>query len=350
KNFVDELSVFMDHLQKQFGFDRRTVGVLGEVYRRIQEKFSDLTQRERDWYFARSLSQMAFYDNKWINVVKDVGFESHAWRRGAGWAVKYGEENHKVFFCDTLGIDEEDYKYMRQMVRLQHLMTSNEDYTYSSVCKMSQSDESEVKTKFQDWKKTMENGIGKNLSDDAYLELYQQIYDAVGRKGDFSHMLYTLSANLIDKGYKVDNRWSNFGASETSWDNAEERKDVAGWLGDAVYDGGEGKTSFGMDDYIADLDADNIAYLVTEEKSLVDVANEYYGKLQEKGIGYRTELFVENNTYEEVEKAVMEKIKIGDANGDGKVDRMDLLEDDAYLDTYKFLSRLKSSDEILKKK
>ncbi len=39
----------------------------------------------------------------------------------------------------------------------------------------------------------------------------------------------------------------------------------AGWLGDAVYDG-DGKTSFGMDDYMADLDADNIAHLVTEEK------------------------------------------------------------------------------------
>ena len=189
----------------------------------------------------------------------------------------------------------------------------------------------------------MEEGIGDDLEDNAYLELYQQIYDAVGRKGDFSHMLYTISANLIDKGHRVDNNWYNGGAKETSWDNAEERKDVAGWLGDAVYDD-DGKTSFGMDDYIADLDADNIAHLVTDEKSLVDAANEYYGALQKEGSGYRTKTFVENNTYEAVEKAVMEKLKIEDVNGDGKKDYKDLLEEDyrdTYLDTYKFLTRLK---------
>lgn len=341
KNFVDELSVFMDHLQKQFGFDRRTVGVLGETYRRIQEEYSDLTQKERDWYFARSLSQIAFYDNKPINVIKGFDIESHAWRRGAGWAMKYGEENHKAFFCDTLGIDEANYKYMRQMVRLQHLMTSNEDYTYHSVCELKENNYNE----FLDWKKTMEEEIGKKLEDDVYLEMYQQIYNAVGRKGDFSHMLYTISANLIDEGHKVDNKWKNVGADETSWDNAEERKDVAGWLGDAAYDG-DGKTSFGMDDYIADLDADNIAHLVTDEKSLVDAANEYYGALQKEGSGYRTETFVENNTYEAVEKTVMEKLKIEDVNEDGKKDYKDLLEEDyrdTYLDTYKFLTRLKET-------
>ena len=102
-----------------------------------------------------------------------------------------------------------------------------------------------------------------------------------------------------------------------------------------------------MDDYIADLDADNIAHLVTDEKSLVDAANEYYGALQKEGSGYSTKKFVENNTYEAVEKTVMEKLKIEDVNGDGREDRKDLLEDEdylnTYLDTYKFLSRLEES-------
>ena len=102
-----------------------------------------------------------------------------------------------------------------------------------------------------------------------------------------------------------------------------------------------------MDDYIADLDADNIAHLVTDEKSLVYAANEYYGALQKEGSGFRTKKFVENNTYEAVEKNVMEKLKIEDVNGDGREDRKDLLEDEdylnTYLDTYKFLSRLEES-------
>lgn len=341
KDFADELSTFLDHLQKQFGFDRKTVGILGQVYRKIQEEFSNLTQRERDWYFARALSQMGDYDNKWVTIKGGGGFETHAWRRGAGQAIGYGEENHKKFFCDTLGIDEADYKYMRQMVRLQHLITSNfeDKYRYDSVYNMSQSNETDVKAEFQNWKKTMEEGTGKELKDDEYLELYKQIYDAVGTKGDFSHMLYTISANLIDKGHEVDNRWSNLGAGETSWKNAEQRKDVAGWLGDAVYDG-DGKVSFGMDDYIADLDADNIAHLITEDRSLVDAANEYYRGVEEEGLEYRTKTFVDNNTYEEIEKAVMERLRVRDVNGDKKKDYLDLLEYDAYLDTYKFLARL----------
>ena len=73
-------------------------------------------------------------------------------------------------------------------------------------------------------------------------------------------MMYTIAANLTDDGDDVENEWKNGGAPETSWSNADERKDIAGWQGDAVYDGDDGKISFGEDDYIADLDADNIAH------------------------------------------------------------------------------------------
>ena len=194
----------------------------------------------------------------------------------------------------------------------------------------------------------MENGIGKELEDDEYLELYKQIYDAENQKGDFSHMLYTISANLKDKGDKVDNKWGNILAPETGWDSEEERKDVAGWLGDAVYDG-DGKVSFGMDDYIADLDADNIAYMVTDEKSLVDVVNEYYSKLQEAGDEYRTEMFVKNNTYEEIESTIFDKISVKDSNGDGEINYKDLQENDKYQDTYDFLKKLEPYSEVQEK-
>lgn len=343
KNFADELSAFLNHLQEQFGFDRRTVGILGEVYRKVQEEYADRTQLERDWIFTRALSQIGDYDNKWVDVVGDVGFETHAWRRGAGWVFEYGVENAKNFFCDKLGIDEADYKYMRQMVRLQHFMTSNPDgkYSYSSVYEMLETD----KGNFQAWKKTMEDGIGEVLEDDDYLKLYKKIFYAVGEKGDFSHMLYTVSANLIDEGNEVENKWFNVGAPETSWSNIEQRKDVVGWLGDAVYDGDEYRTSFGIDDYIADLDADNIAYMTTNEKSLVEAMNEYYDELQKAGDEYRTEIFVKNNTFEEIEKAVLERLPVYDNNGDGNLNYKDLEKIDKYKDTYDFLKRLKLYSE-----
>lgn len=335
KDFVDELSVFMDHLQKQFGFDRRTVGVLGEIYRKIQEKYPTETQREWGWRFARSLSQMAGYDN-----LKVAGRETDAWRRGAGEATEYGEENHKEFFCDKLGIDEENYIYMRYMVRLQHFMISNDDYTYSSVLKMSKSFLPNNKSEFQEWKKKMEKAIDDELDNDEYLERYKNIYDAVSQKGDFSHMMYTLSANLIDEGKKVENKWDNNLAPIMSWDNAEQRKDIAGWLGDAIYGGINGKISFGTADFIADLDADNIAYLVTEDKSLIEASNDYYNDIWEKGEDYRKETFVKNNSYEEIEKTITEKLSLKDMNKDKKIDYEDLADSRLHVGTYEFLKQL----------
>lgn len=331
KDFADGLSTFMDHLQEQYGFDKRTVGVMAQIYRKIPGRFLDMTPRQWDWAFARSLSQMADYDNKKMGDV-----ETHAWRRGAGWVTEYGEENHRQFFCDQLGIDEEDYKYMRQMVRLQHYMTSNDDYTYSSVCDLFKND----KGKFQDWKETMEEAIGEQLSDDEYLKKYKEIYDRVGSKGDFSHMLYTLSANLNNNEFRAQKSWNNVLAWELRWDNAEQRKDVAGWLGDAVYDGDDKKVSFGQEDFIADLDADNIAHLITDDKSLVDAGNEYYDGLQKHGEEYRKQVFMENNTYKDVEASIMERIWVDDGNMDGKINYEDLEDTEKYEGTYNFLKQL----------
>lgn len=95
-----------------------------------------------------------------------------------------------------------------------------------------------------------------------------------------------------------------------------------------------------MEDFIADLDADNIVHLVTEDKSLMDAANEYYNKLQENGEDYRKEVFVENNTYENIESAIIERISIRDMNWDKKIDYKDLKKSRRYKDTYEFLEQL----------
>ncbi len=343
KNYADKMAAFLDNLQEQFGFDERTVGILGQIYREIHEKYEDRDERDRDWMFARALSQMAGYNNKRatleIGGIEIFGMETHAWRRGAGWVFEYKYECEKEFFCDTLGIDEADYKYMRFWVRLQHLITSNYEgeYTYDAVCKLKEKDEEE----FQGWKANMEQGLDRTLSDGEYLRLFKQAYDTVNQKGDFSHMLYTIAANLKDEGHGVENEWDNSLAPETSWSSADERKDVAGWLGDAVYDGDDGKISFGEDDYIADLDADNIAHFAAGGQSLVDAANEYYSGLKENGEEYRTELFVKNNTYEKVESDILKRLKLWDVNEDGTIDYKDLSQSKIHVDTYNFLVRLK---------
>ena len=348
KEFVDELSAFMDLLQAQFGFDNRTVGVLGEVYRAIQEKYADKTAKERGWYFARALSQMAEYNNKRVSIM-GISVETHAWRKGAGWVYEYdGEEN---YFVNELGIAEADYRYMRQMVRLQHMMTSDdENYGYNAVYNMKQAidsgkkEDEKIIKRFKDWKETLEKATGEKYTDDEYLQRYEELYQSLGNRGDFGHMMYTIAANLIDKGNKVDNKWTNIGAKETSWKNADTRKDIAGWLGDAVYDGTEKKVSFGEDDYIADLDSDNISYNVKDDTELMKIMNQYYEALMAGEEDYRTKTFVENNTYAAIEKAILDRIGVKDKNKDGVKDYKDLEEDDVYKDTYEFLRKLKPYD------
>ena len=284
--FVDDLSTFMDLLQAQFGFDDRTVGILGEVYRAIQEKYADKTAKERGWYFARALSQMAEYNNKSVSVM-GISIETHAWRKGAGWVYKYDGEKH--YFINELGIAEADYRYIRQMVRLQHMMASDdENYGYDAVAVMKENDFD----KFKLWKGTLEKATGQTYTDEGYLQHYKELYQALGNRGDFGHMMYTIAANLIDEGNKVDNKWNNFG------DNTE----------------------------------------------LMKIMNQYYEALMAGGEDYRTKTFVENNTYAAVEKAILDRIGVKDKNKDGVKDYNDLEENDVYKDTYEFLQRLKPYD------
>ncbi len=108
----------------------------------------------------------------------------------------------------------------------------------------------------------------------------------------------------------VKDQWWSLGAPGMEWENAEERGDIAGWLGDAVYMGKKG-VSFGQDDYIADLDADNIVHRMHEEESFLDSINEYYQRMSHSGRSedeFRTIEFLKNNPYENVQESVLMRI------------------------------------------
>ncbi|MDR1769868.1 MAG: DUF4280 domain-containing protein [Hungatella sp.] len=326
-----------DFMQGQFGFNEKASKTMKEVYDKIQEKYKELSQMERNWLFARAISQLGDYNNKTVNVLF-LKIETHAWRKGAGWAYKYDKE--EKFFIESLGIKKEDYQYLRQMVRLQHFMSSDPlKYSYDALKQKHKKKTDDFNT----WKSNMENATGKTFSDQEYLDYYKELYQSFGGKGDYSHMMYTIAANLNDNRHKVDNKWNNIGAKSLSWKNAEERKDVTGWLGDAVYTGDNNKISFGMDDYIADLDADNIAYRTADDTGLLDCMEQYYSDISSGNQDeLRTKEFLENNSYEDIEKAVFDRIMSEDKNHDGKKNVEDLKDNETYKGTYDFLIKLKN--------
>lgn len=336
KDYVDEIVDFMSILQEQFGFDVKAAGIMCQIYTNIQEKYTDLSDKEKAWYFARTISQMGGYNNKPVTFLF-LEYETNAWKKGAGIVYKYDEE--KKFVCEELGIAEEDYAYVRYMVRLQHFMTSDaKEYSYSALLKLKK----DKKDDFETWKENMEKALGKELSDEAYLNNYEEIYNRVSDTGDYSHMMYTIAANLIDSKKGVDNSWNNMGAPDLSWESKEERKDITGWLGDAVYTGDENEVSFGNDDFIADLDADNISYRILKDSNMLTSMCQYYqGLPQGDEDTYRITEFLENNSYENIEKAIFERIKVSDINGDQKLTMEDLKGNEVYEDTYLFLEKLK---------
>lgn len=121
--------------------------------------------------------------------------------------------------------------------------------------------------------------------------------------------MYTIAANLTDEseGKGAKDYWINYGAIDLSWKNAEERKDIVGWLGDAVYIGNTG-VSFGQDDYIADLDTDNIVHRIDKDESFLDSTNRYYQEMKEfekSEHEFRTIEFLKNNPYEQVEQTIL---------------------------------------------
>lgn len=327
---------FKNTLKVQFGFDDKTVSVLWNVYDAIQLKYAHLPQKERDWYFTRSISQMAGYNNQEV-----WGIETHAWRKGAGWAYEYEIEDEKTFFCEKLGISTEDYEYMRHMVRLQHLMVSDKE-TYEAETAKEVYRKDENKQDFSIWKKNMEKATNLTYTEDEYWDYYTQLYSNMGNKGDFSHMLYTISAGLIDEGNEVDNKWTNIGALYMSWKNKEERVDIAGWLGDAIYTGDNDKVSFANDDFISDLDADNIIHRMSNGKTLIDNMTQYYKDSSKSDADdVRISEFLSNNSYESILSSVLLRIDVADVNKDGVYSLDDVKNSDTYADTYKFLIRLK---------
>ena len=330
---------FKDTLQQEFGFDDKTVTIIWEVYSSIQVKYASETQEKRDWYFARSLSQMGGYSNLDIQ-----GIETDGWQKGARLVFGYNYDDEKAFFCDELGINVEDFEYMRQMVRLQHQMCSApEKHNYRRI-KNKLNKDVDFHKEFDIWKYNMEKATNIEYSNEEYLVYYETLYTRMADKGDFSHMLYTISSSLIESEDGAVEKWELLEPVNMQWENYEERIDIAGWLGDAVYTGSnifDPKVSFSDTDYIADLDADNIIHRLSDNSNLMTTITTYYQELSDETSKVtRKQEFLANNPYEMVEKAILDRIGIKDKNGDGKIDYLDLENNEIYSDTYKFLKKL----------
>ena len=249
-----------------------------------------------------------------------------------------------AFFCDALKMSDEDYKYLRYMLRMeQYICGDNELFDYNTVVGYYNNKENDVT--FSEWQEKMQEAFGREVTEEEYMEEYKAMYNSFENKGDFSHMLYTIAANIIEEEHGAVNDYQMTSVVNLDWSSKEERGDIAGWLGDAVYRGKliGGETSFGNDDYISDLDADNIVHRMDNAKGdMLTAMINYYNELdKENADSIRTKEFLNNNGYENIEKKIFEKITVRDNQRDGKETMEDIKDNATYKDTYQFLYKLK---------
>ena len=106
-------------------------------------------------------------------------------------------------------------------------------------------------------------------------------------------------------------------------------RDMSGWLGDATL--GD-VPSFKNDDYISDLDAENVTSIMKKEGIRYEEAVEKYHRMLNSG-ETRASLFLKDNRYEDVEKEILKRTN--------KKNLKELKKDTNYRDTYNFLMSLK---------
>ena len=118
-----------------------------------------------------------------------------------------------------------------------------------------------------------------------------------GTAHDFAHMQITLSARLaytLDLDGDASNIYTLLSDEDVSH--------LAGWLGDATLRNKDGVTTFGNDDYCADLDAENIYRKIIQGYSSVSAINSYYSNLSTSS--NRADVFLKYISFSTVKKKV----------------------------------------------
>lgn len=225
---------------------------------RLDAVYGGLDAEERAWMFFRIIGGFCYGDNdpyggmKWIMTAGALPYTCQNTPKPPSSEVDY--------FTGKLGFGEKAYRLFRYYTRVQH-----------SLCGGNTNQLSEEKLRdalgncFTDSDRWLETG-GAITDPNSLNDLYNSLKSNMVGRVDFAHMCITAASTLAtdcaEAGGPGSAIYTYFSGqfprlcSLVGPDTAREY--MAGWLGDAVLLGSENKTSFGADDYKADLDAVDI--------------------------------------------------------------------------------------------
>lgn len=273
---VTVVTVQTKYLKQNFGFDTRVCNILEDIQNALKSKY---------------FTDLAYADYMYNRIVGGFQYLGISWNAAAG--NPYSGTDEQSYITGQLGISLADYKYVRYHVRLQNEILSNPD----------RYDPENKENNIVAFKGNYDDAIGKNTSESEFINVWRDIYNRYCNKGDFAHQSYTTSALL-------------YGGNSAS---DEDRKDLAGWLGDtAIIIGGNQYPTLSADDYYADLDSENIVYFMKQNNwNYKQSFENYYSKV---GNEYtRAEIFLRHTSTETVRTKTAAVLLFENANINGIV-------------------------------
>ena len=241
---VTVVTPYEKRLQDLGGFSSDETNLILKVYDKVDLIYTAENTLQKAWRCARLLSEF-YYDYISYGII-------NKWDDAAGSVTT--NENRKTYFMNTLGYTESEYN-------------------------------------------TLYNGLLDNK------ENADKYHDII----DFTHMQYALTARLaynLDKDKFASNLFSGLYTGNYGIYTDEEISYLGGWLGDSVLTKiyGQGTTAMKNEDYMADLDAENIYRLIIQGKSSIDAINEYYYNMTE--FNTRATIFLQYIPYNTVKEKV----------------------------------------------
>ena len=245
---------FIYTIQMAYGFDEMTAQTMKKLYDELEKRYGD----DAPQIFFALMASFSYGEVESTTNAILWGIIAHILP-----TKSYG---YKIF--EQYGVTEEEYERLKTQMSIQHIL-----------CEMPQNSSTEDLKRNGALNQYLNAGAEKalgvsfeELPEETKLLFYES-YLAYCNRPDFTHMCATIATILYDGKEKELGNFAGIFNGIYSVDGN------AGYVGD-VYGTNGGGPSMGNADYMADLDAVNIANRIKNGKNVIEAISEYYVELE----------------------------------------------------------------------
>nr|WP_245335186.1 T7SS effector LXG polymorphic toxin [Streptococcus oricebi] len=283
----------MQNFRDQYGFDEKTAYQMLKVKQKIDQRYPDKSQQERDYMFLRLVGGVVYGQVDGYDGTKG----KKMWEETAGKLKEsFGTDNVLEIFKNS-GLSETEAKSLFYEIKRQNAFSGTSEIMkpYEKGNKQGEDIYQERLKEYKEYHNT--SGMSENQIQAQFDKEWERQNKDYNGKADFAHQSITVATHLSSK--RGVTHWGLYGDKKV--------KDLSGWEGDATTEAFT-DPSMKNDDYKADLDAANISRRIeTTGQSYQEASNAYYQELKE-GKTNRAREFKSHKNYDEVERIVLDDL------------------------------------------